>query len=613
MYVKIIESSSDVGSMGGSRVCGVPPGSADVFFFSCTDSKRSLFDMYHNDAISLHNLDVASRSLDSLSHFVSLMDKSGEDVSKERFKAGLPILDVQWTDSQKSVNIHPILKVMDRLLSSRSPPFITISLEDKLIKYTNEASSVWGTNNPLKAAPTHLAVSLERSHACKCTTNNSGTNDTVTTIDLCPHQTSRPDLDGGHHVEELCKDFQTRNIPQARMGGLLFRTRKGSHHEESRFNEIGSFLPSNLDELEAIGFDFLSKAKRPLGVTPSLSPGIGRVPEVPPIFIVPGIQDKTEKVLETLTNKIMYPTICINLQDHNMSLSKSAENIVKHMRNIQPVGPYNLVGVSWGGILALELARELQSQDQKIQLFLLDGAPDTTQSIAKLLGTGDELQCNLITKLLGIESNKVQEDLINLKDWKSRVAFVLHKIKNLSPKRKRYLESGLESSYIRINKLLNYKPTEKLLSGDVHLIRPEGALQEEHCDLHKYFQGTVNIHMVDGDHRTLLSNRATADIINNEALANIKEVSPHLRGGRVESHLGKDTPSSPDHDSNLGLPVLGNLAQHETSTLANYDTGANNNNSNFSFSVVFKKTINSAEGQVMQLRITGHSMSELCQ
>ncbi|CAG2055670.1 unnamed protein product, partial [Timema podura] len=273
----------------------------------------TIFSIALNDAISLHNLDVASRSLDSLSHFVSLMDKSGEHVSKERFKAGLPILDVQWTDSQKSVNIRPILKVMDRLLSSRSPPFITISLEDKLIKYTNE---------------------------------------------------------------------------------------------ESRFNEIGSFLPSNLDELEAIGFDFLSKAKRPLGVTPSLSPGIGRVPEVPPIFIVPGIQDKTEKVLETLTNKIMYPTICINLQDHNMSLSKSAENIVKHMRNIQPVGPYNLVGVSWGGILALELARELQSQDQKIQLFILDGAPDTTQSIAKLLGTGDDLQCNLITKLLGIESNK---------------------------------------------------------------------------------------------------------------------------------------------------------------------------------------------------------------
>nr|CAD7458645.1 unnamed protein product [Timema tahoe] len=42
-----------------------------------------------------------------------------------------------------------------------------------------------------------------------------------------------------------------------------------------------------------------------------------------------------------------------------------------------------------------------------------------------------------------------------------------------------------------------------------------------------------------------------------------EEVNPHLRGGRVENHLGKTTPSSPDRDSNLDLPVLGGLAQHD--------------------------------------------------
>nr|CAD7600138.1 unnamed protein product [Timema genevievae] len=44
---------------------------------------------------------------------------------------------------------------------------------------------------------------------------------------------------------------------------------------------------------------------------------------------------------------------------------------------------------------------------------------------------------------------------------------------------------------------------------------------------------------------------------------NLEEVNPHLRGGRVENHLGKTTPSSPDRDSNLDLPVLGGLAQHD--------------------------------------------------
>nr|CAD7610387.1 unnamed protein product [Timema genevievae] len=44
---------------------------------------------------------------------------------------------------------------------------------------------------------------------------------------------------------------------------------------------------------------------------------------------------------------------------------------------------------------------------------------------------------------------------------------------------------------------------------------------------------------------------------------NIEEVNPHLRGGRVENHLGKTPSSSPDRDSNLDLPVLGSRTQHD--------------------------------------------------
>nr|CAD7403090.1 unnamed protein product [Timema cristinae] len=43
----------------------------------------------------------------------------------------------------------------------------------------------------------------------------------------------------------------------------------------------------------------------------------------------------------------------------------------------------------------------------------------------------------------------------------------------------------------------------------------------------------------------------------------LKEVNPNLRGGRVENHLGKTTPSSPDRDLNLDLPVLSSRAQHD--------------------------------------------------
>nr|CAD7402285.1 unnamed protein product [Timema poppensis] len=40
----------------------------------------------------------------------------------------------------------------------------------------------------------------------------------------------------------------------------------------------------------------------------------------------------------------------------------------------------------------------------------------------------------------------------------------------------------------------------------------------------------------------------------------LEEVNPHLRGGGVENHLGKTTPSSPNRDLNLDLPVLSSRA-----------------------------------------------------
>ncbi|CAG2063655.1 unnamed protein product [Timema podura] len=53
---------------------------------------------------------------------------------------------------------------------------------------------------------------------------------------------------------------------------------------------------------------------------------------------------------------------------------------------------------------------------------------------------------------------------------------------------------------------------------------------------------------------------------------NKEEVNLHLCGGRVENHLGKTTPSSPERDLNLDFPVFGSLTQHEISALANYTT-----------------------------------------
>nr|CAD7258480.1 unnamed protein product [Timema shepardi] len=54
-------------------------------------------------------------------------------------------------------------------------------------------------------------------------------------------------------------------------------------------------------------------------------------------------------------------------------------------------------------------------------------------------------------------------------------------------------------------------------------------------------------------------------IINDDRIGKVEleEVNLHLCGGRVENHLGKTNPSSPDRDSNLELPVHISRAQHD--------------------------------------------------
>nr|CAD7590207.1 unnamed protein product [Timema genevievae] len=56
-------------------------------------------------------------------------------------------------------------------------------------------------------------------------------------------------------------------------------------------------------------------------------------------------------------------------------------------------------------------------------------------------------------------------------------------------------------------------------------------------------------------------------------MLNIEEVSPHLRGGRVENHLGKTTPNSPNRDRTSISPSSA-VELNTTRALANYATEA---------------------------------------
>lgn len=77
------------------------------------------------------------------------------------------------------------------------------------------------------------------------------------------------------------------------------------------------------------------------------------------------------------------------------------------MRKIYPKGPYNILAVSWGGALAVEIAAILENDKVKTNLYFVDSAPDTIQSAISHLNDGVGQDVNLLCKLLNINDNEV--------------------------------------------------------------------------------------------------------------------------------------------------------------------------------------------------------------
>lgn len=73
-----------------------------------------------------------------------------------------------------------------------------------------------------------------------------------------------------------------------------------------------------------------------------------------------------------------------------------------------PKGAYNIIGVSWGGALMVEIAKILDKQGASLHLYFIDAAPTTLQAAVKHLGVKNtEIETNLLTRVLKINDAEV--------------------------------------------------------------------------------------------------------------------------------------------------------------------------------------------------------------
>jgi len=204
------------------------------------------------------------------------------------------------------------------------------------------------------------------------------------------------------------------------------------------------------------------------------------------------------------------------------SIAQIAADYLAQMRRIQPEGPYRMLGWSLGGLIAHELAAQLQAAGQQVEfLALLDAYPFVVDSAASDAGESDEIKA--ILRFLGFHHHAVENppaDMAALTDLlcKEYGVFNMPLVQEITRKDPQLIEHV--SAVTLNNLLLARKHIPRQLEGDVMFFH--AAIKEE-VDLsaqlydkpeawRPYVDGWLDVHEVACHHQAMLDTPHAAQI-----------------------------------------------------------------------------------------------------
>ncbi|NXX35212.1 FAS synthase, partial [Nicator chloris] len=252
-----------------------------------------------------------------------------------------------------------------------------------------------------------------------------------------------------------------------------------------------------------------------------------------PLFLVHPIEGSIA-VFYTLASRLHMP--CYGLQCTKAAPLDSIQSLAAYyidcMKQIQPEGPYRIAGYSFGACVAFEMCSQLQAQQNASHalnsLFLFDGSHSFvaayTQSYRAKLTQGNEAAletealCAFVQQFTGTEYNKLLEVLLPLKDLEARVNAAVDLITEIHTNINREaLSFAATSFYHKLKAADKYIPDSKY-HGNVTLMRAKSHNEYEEglgrdYKLSEVCDGKVSVHVIEGDHRTLLEGDGVESII----------------------------------------------------------------------------------------------------
>ncbi|XP_064351418.1 fatty acid synthase [Camelus dromedarius] len=252
-----------------------------------------------------------------------------------------------------------------------------------------------------------------------------------------------------------------------------------------------------------------------------------------PLFLVHPIEGSIA-VFHNLAAKLSIPTYglqCTRAAPLD-SIPSLAAYYIECIRQVQPEGPYRIAGYSYGACVAFEMCSQLQAQQSAApanhSLFLFDGSHSYvlayTQSYRAKLTPGCEAEaeaeamCFFVQQFTDVEHGRVLEALLPLGGLEERAAAAVELImQSHAGLDRRALSFAACSFYHKLRAAEQYMP-RATYHGNVTLLRAKtgGAYGEDlgaDYNLSQVCDGKVSVHVIEGDHRTLLEGSGLESIL----------------------------------------------------------------------------------------------------
>jgi amino acid adenylation domain-containing protein len=183
------------------------------------------------------------------------------------------------------------------------------------------------------------------------------------------------------------------------------------------------------------------------------------------------------------------------------SIEEFAFVYVRMIRDVQPHGPYHLLGWSLGGVIAHAVAVQLQSEGEDVALLALVDAQLAAPDDAEEFGIDD------LARQLGVEATSFEDIVTELRSTRTELAFLTE-----DDLRAMYRPVVSASSWVA-----SYRPA--VYAGDVHYFAARGSDGAKHWTA--LVAGRISVTDVDAEHEDMLGEqgaRALGRVIGTDAV-----------------------------------------------------------------------------------------------